>query len=100
MIEAATVDAYDESEQATGWFTMFEEHLEIPFATKVLGTEVSVARIDLRDSNQIVAICARGRDRQAIALEDLPMPTPPPAGAEWIEAYRHWLRGSRVTVSS
>jgi hypothetical protein len=28
MIEEATVDAYDESEQATGWFAMFEEHLE------------------------------------------------------------------------
>jgi hypothetical protein len=26
MIEEATADAYDESEQATGWFTMFEEH--------------------------------------------------------------------------
>ncbi|SED14483.1 hypothetical protein SAMN04490239_7004 [Rhodococcus koreensis] len=23
---------------------------------------------------------------------DLPLPAPPPDGAEWIEAYRHWLR--------
>jgi hypothetical protein len=38
MIEVATVDAYDEAEQATGWFTVFEEHLELPFETKVLGT--------------------------------------------------------------
>lgn len=30
MIEKATVDAHDESEQATGWFTMFEEHIELP----------------------------------------------------------------------
>jgi len=21
---------------------------------------------------------------------DLPLPSPPPAGAEWIAAYRHW----------
>lgn len=27
MIEEATVDAHDESEQATGWFRMFEQHL-------------------------------------------------------------------------
>ena len=37
MIEEATVDAYDASEQATGWFTMLEEHVELPFETEVLG---------------------------------------------------------------
>jgi hypothetical protein len=34
MIEEATVDAYHESEQATGWLMMLEEHLELPFETK------------------------------------------------------------------
>ncbi len=91
MIEEATVDAYDESEQVTGWFTMLEDHLELPFETKVLGAAVTVARIDLRDGGQIVAICTRGRDRQAISLADLPLPSPRPVGSEWIEAYRCWL---------
>jgi len=90
MIEQATVDAYDDSEQATGWFTMFEEHLELPFETKVLGTVVTVTSIDIRDGGQIVAVCTRGRDRQAISLVDLPLPSPKPAGADWIEAYRYW----------
>ena len=40
MIEEATVDAYGESEQAIGWFGVCEEHLELPFETKVLGTAV------------------------------------------------------------
>jgi hypothetical protein len=93
MIEEATVDAYDESEQATSWFTMFEERLELPFETKVLGTAVTVASIELRGDYQIVAICARGRDRQAISIVDLPLPSPKPAGSEWIEAYRQWLGG-------
>ena len=91
MIEEATVDAHDESEQATGWYTMFEQHLELPFETKVLGAAVTVASIDLRDGGQIVALCIRGRDRQAISLVDLPLPSPKPAGSEWIEAYRHWV---------
>ncbi len=91
MIEEATVDAYDDSEQATGWFTMFEQHLELPFETNVLGTAVTVTSLDLRDGGQIIAICTRGRDRQAIALVDLPLPSPKPAGTQWIEAYRHWL---------
>jgi hypothetical protein len=93
MIEEATVDAYDESEQATGWFTMFEEHLELPFETTVLGTVVTVVSIDLRDYGQLNAICTRGRHRQAISLAELPLPTPRPAGSEWIEADRHWLGG-------
>jgi len=93
MIEEATVDAHDDSEQATGWFTMFEAHLELPFETEVLGVSVTVASIDLRESCQIVAICTRGRTRQAISLADLPLPSPRPAGADWIDAYRHWLGG-------
>jgi hypothetical protein len=90
MIEEATVDAYDESEQATGWFTMFENHLDLPFDTDVLGVRVTVEKIDLRDDNGIVAVCRRGKQKQSIAITDLPLPTPKPPGAEWIEAYSHW----------
>lgn len=74
MIEDATVDAYDESEQASGWHTMLEDPLALPFETTVLG---------------VVGTC--GHERQVIPILDLPLPTPKPAGAEWIEAYRHWL---------
>ena len=62
MVEEATVDCYNESGQVTGWFTMIEENLAIPFDTTVLGVPVIV-----------------------------PLPTPPPDGAEWIEACRRWL---------
>ena len=93
MIEEATVDAYDESEQATGWFTMLEDNLELPFETEVLGVSVRVTRIEHRDADRLVAICVRGRDEQAIGLVDLALPRPRPPGAEWIEAYRLWLGG-------
>ena len=91
MAEEATVDAHDDSEQLTGWFTMLEEQLEIPFETKVLGIAATVASLDLRDGVGIFAVCARGRFRQAIALTDLPLPSPKPAGSDWIEAYRYWV---------
>ena len=90
MIEQATVDAYDESEQITGWFTMIEENMAVPFETMVLGVSVTVERIDLNRSEQIVAVCRRGRDRQALPILNLPLPAPLPDGAEWIEAYRQW----------
>ena len=90
LVEQATVDAYGEHEELTGFQTMFEEHLAVPFQTTVLGVDVTVRKIDLLPSRGIVAICTRGRHRQTIDILDLPLPSPPPAGAEWIEAYRHW----------
>ena len=90
MIEEATVDAYGESEQTTGWFTMIDQNLAMPFETTVLGVPVRVERIALNASEQIVAVCRRGRNRQTLPILDLPMPNPPPEGAEWIEAYRQW----------
>ncbi len=95
LIEEATIDAYGDSEQRVGFYTMIEENLALPFETQVLGVEATVTRIGLNDAEEIVAICTRGRSRQTIPILDLPLPTPAPAGAEWIEAYRRWLRGGR-----
>jgi hypothetical protein len=93
MIEEATVDAYGESEQRAGFYTMMEDGLALPFETQVLGVEVTVERIDLTSADEIVAICTRGRSHQAIPILELPLPLPLPVGAEWIEAYRRWARG-------
>jgi hypothetical protein len=95
LVAEATVDCYNDSKCVTGFYTMLDEHLELPFQTSLLGTEVTVSGIDLADEH-IVVICARGRSRQRIPILDLPLPTPPPAGAQWIEAYRHWLRYVRA----
>ena len=90
LIEEATTDAYNESEQAGGFFAMIEENLALPFVTQVLGQEVTVAKLDITKRDEIVAICARGKATQAIPILDLPMPIPRPEGAEWIDAYRRW----------
>ena len=50
MIERATVDAYGDSEQITGWLTMIEENLAVPFETEVLGVLITVERVDLDGS--------------------------------------------------
>ncbi len=91
MVEEATVDCYNEAEQVTGLFTMIEENLAVPFETSILGVPVTVEGVDLNQSDQIVAICVRDHVRQAIPIVDLTMPAPSPEGAEWIDAYRHWL---------
>ena len=93
LIEEATVDAYNESEQRVGFLTMIDENLALPFATQILGIEVSVERVDMSAADAIVAICRRGRTRQAIPILELPLPKPAPKGTEWIEAYRRWVKG-------
>jgi Calcium binding len=93
MIEEATVDAYGECEQVVGWFTMFENHLKLPFETEVLGVRVTVEAIEQSDDNRIVAMCRRGKEEQAIEITELPAPKEKPAGGEWIEAYRLWRGG-------
>lgn len=59
----------------------------------MLGVTVSVKRIDLTPGDEIVAICRRGGKRLSFPILDLPLPKVPPAGAEWIEAYRLWTKG-------
>ena len=57
------------------------------------GVDVTVERVDMTDDEQIVAVCSRGRARQRVPILDLPLPSPPPKGADWIKAYRRWARG-------
>ena len=93
MIAEATVDCYDESEALSGFLCVLQDNLDTPFKTTVLGAEVTVERLDLNESGDIVAVCRCGKDRQNIPVLDLPLPEPKPSGAEWLEAYRRWVRG-------
>jgi len=90
MIEEAIIDAYGESEQTAGFFTMLEDRLKLPFKTAVLGVEVTVEQLDMTDDEQIVVVCLRGKSRQRIPILDLPLPAPSPEGSEWIVAFRRW----------
>ena len=89
LIAQATVDCYNEGEELAGFAVMIEDNLAMPFETTVLGVTVTVKKIGQTESG-IVAICVCGKHRQAIAILELPLPDPPPQGAEWIAAYRHW----------
>ena len=93
LIEEALVDAYDESEQVTGFYTMIQNDLRLPFETQVLGETVSVESIDITEDDQLVAVCRNGKAPQRISLSELPLPCPSPEGAEWIVAYRYWRTG-------
>jgi len=77
LIEEATIDCQDREEQDIGFFMMLEEHLDVPFETRVLGLDVIVEEVVLSDAGAIAAICRQGRFRQRISILDLPLPAPP-----------------------
>jgi len=93
LVEEAIIDAYNESEQASGFFTMMEDNLKLPFDTEVLGVSVTVEKVDMTDGDEIVAFCGRAGQKQQIPILSLPLPSSPPEGWEWIAAYRYWRRG-------
>lgn len=92
LVEEALIDAHGESEERTGIYTMLEEHLELPFEAQVLGVPAAVERIDIDDCDEIVAVCRRGRWREAVPILELRLMMPRPRGSEWIEAYRLWAQ--------
>ena len=92
LVEEATVDAYGEDEQLSGFAVMMENDLAVPFKTRILGVTVTVRRI-IQTESGIVADCVRDGHHQAISVLDLPLPEPPPKGAQWIAAYRSWAGG-------
>lgn len=92
LVEEATVDAYGDDEQLGGFAVMIEDNLKVPFETTVLGVAVTVQKVTQTESG-IVADCVRDGHHQAISVLDLPLPEPPPRGAQWIAAYRHWTGG-------
>jgi hypothetical protein len=99
LIEEATVDCYDEQEQAAGFFAVIEDNLALPFSTRILGVDASVAAVEMDNDGRIKAVCERSGERQRIDLIDLPLPSPPPSGAEWIAAYRRWMEGDGFAES-
>jgi hypothetical protein len=91
MIGEALVDCCTDSEKVTAMMTAIQEHLDLPFTT-ILGLSVNVVAVDLNDAGEIVAVCKSSGKRRRIRLLDLPLPDPPPSGAEWIAAFRRFAR--------
>ena len=91
LIHRAVLDADDEEEQQMGFYQALEDHLRFPFKTALGGVPVVVKGLDVGEDDEILAVCLRDGEKIGVPLLDLPMPKPPPKGAEWIEAFRLWV---------
>jgi hypothetical protein len=65
LVEEALVDAYGESEHVTGFYTIMENDLRLPFETKILGMTVLVEGIDITEDDQLVAVCRKDKTKQS-----------------------------------
>ena len=94
LIEEALVDAYGEDEQHGAFLVMFEEHVTCPFKALVVGEEVDVREFDWAGApHEIVALCRRKGRTYRVNATALQWAGRRPAGAEWFDAYRAWLKG-------
>ena len=70
LSEEATVDAYGEDEQLTGFHCLLEEHLHFPFVAKVIGETVDVTGVDIGDRS-VMAICERNGQTYQVDILNL-----------------------------
>ena len=94
LIEEAIVDAYGDAEQEVGFLTMLQDNLPFPFKALVVGEEVEVTGVDQGvDEKGIMAICKRKGKKYRVSITSLEFADRPPEEAEWIEAYKAWVKG-------
>lgn len=94
LIEEALVDAYGEDEQHGAFLVMLDDHVTCPFRALVVGEEVEVRGFDWAGApHEIVALCRRKGRTHRVSVTALEWAGKRPAGAEWFDAYRAWLKG-------
>jgi hypothetical protein len=95
LIAEALVDAYGEDEQHGAFLVMLEDRVARPFMALVVGEEVEVRGFDWAGApHVIVALCRRKGRTYRVNVTALEWAGRRPAGAEWFDAYRAWLKGT------
>ena len=93
LIDRATIDAYDESEQVIGFECMFTEDLTYPIAATVIGVDVDVEAVRQTDDRRgLIAVVRRGNEQHEIALEDVSFATDAVHADQLHAAYRRWWK--------
>ena len=89
------MDAYGEDEQHGAFLVMLEDRVACPFTALVVGEEVDVRGFDWAGApHEIVALCRRKGRTYRVSVTALQWVGRRPAGAEWLDAYRAWLKGT------
>ena len=94
LIDQATSDCYDESDEHAGLLGMIREEVACPFRARVQGEDVECVRFEWpKVGDGLNAICRsqKGKSR-TVDIGSLEWTDPLPNGHEWIEAYLAWRK--------
>jgi hypothetical protein len=85
FMREATSHAQDQEGTRIEFRSVLEEMLPLPFTIRLSGLEVALAGIHLTDG-------VGGGERLPSPILDIPIPSSPPRGTEWIAACPSWRR--------
>jgi hypothetical protein len=92
LIDQATTDSVDESDEHAGLLGMIREEVACPFPARVAGDEVDCLRFEWPRNGYGLNVACRSRDGKdrVVDIGELELVDPLPEGHEWIEAYLAW----------
>ena len=91
LIDQATSDSVDESDEHAGLLSMIREEVACPFPARVNGEEVDCVRFEWpRNGYGLNAVCMAKGITMVVDIASLDVIEPLPKGHEWIEAYFAW----------
>jgi hypothetical protein len=91
LIEEITVDCYGDDEALSAFEVAFDDEAGLPCPATVVGEQVQVISIGLRDGRrELIAVCQRAERRYDLALLDVTIDADP-ALSRLLAAHRRWL---------
>ena len=92
LIDEATTDSNDESDEHAGLLSMIRDEVVCPFPTRVQGEDADCIRFEWpKNGYGLNAVCRTRKGKTRIVdISALEWLEPRPGGYEWIEAYFAW----------
>jgi hypothetical protein len=91
LIDQATRDTVDESDEHAGLLSMIREEVVCPFRARIAGEEVECLRFEWpKNGYGLNAVCNSQTKTRVVDIGALEWTDPLPQGHEWIDAYFAW----------
>ena len=91
MIDQATGDSLDESDEHAGLLSTVRAEVVCPFPARLAGEDVECVRLEWpKKGYGLNAVCKSKAKTQVVDISVLEFVEPLPKGHEWIEAFFAW----------
>lgn len=91
MIDQATGDSLDESDEHAGLLSTVRAEVVCPFPARLAGEDVECVRLEWpKKGYGLNAVCKSKAKTQVVDISVLEFVQPLPKGHEWIEAFFAW----------